>query len=108
MPSALNPLQHFHILNCRQDVTHRLLETDALLFDQLHGGGSGDGLGHRGNAEHRVERHGFGLVDRPSSEGATVDDTAIVSGERHDARNETRIDRLPQDFIDRHCRVGLL
>ena len=54
------------------------------------------------------ERHGFGLVDRPSSEGATVDDTAIVSGERHDARNETRIDRLPQDFIDRHCRVGLL
>ncbi len=102
---GIESLQHLHILDHRQYVAHRLLEADAALLDQLHGRGAGDGLGHRRDAEHRVERHRFGLVDRPSSERALIEDAAIVGGQRDDARNETRFDRLPEDFINDHCRL---
>ena len=51
------------------------------------------------------ERHRFGLVDRPSSERALIEDAAIVGGQRDEARNEARFDRLIEDFINDHGRL---
>ena len=73
------------------------------MFDQLHGRGAGDGLGHRGNSEHKIERHWLRLVDLPPTESAFVEDAAIVGCQRNDAGNETRIDRFPEDVINSHC-----
>ena len=70
---------------------------------QLHGRRAGNGLGHRRNAIHRVERHGFGLIDRSYSESAFVNEAVIIGGERDDPWNEARFDRLPQDFVYSRC-----
>src|SRR4029077_5527389 len=92
---SIEPLQHFHILDQRQYFTDWLLETDVALFDQLHGCRACDGLGHRRNAKHRVERHWFRLVDRTPSERAFVNNAAIVGRDRDQTRNETRFYWLP-------------
>jgi hypothetical protein len=34
---SIQALKYFRILDHRQDVTHRLLETETTLFNQLHG-----------------------------------------------------------------------
>jgi hypothetical protein len=104
---GIEAVEHLYVADNRQHVAHRLVETDAPLLDELHGGGAGDGLGHRGDAKHRIGRHRFGLVDRPHAEGSLVEDAAIVGHKRHDTGNEIGFDRFAEGLVEIERRARL-
>ena len=83
-----------------QHLADRGLERELALLDELHGGRRRDRLGHRGDPEHAVGRHGVVLGQVALAERALVDHLFAVRGDRDHAGNFLGLALLPQDLID--------
>src|SRR5262252_5387435 len=89
---GIETLENLHVSDHWQHLAHRLVETDAAAFDELHRRGCRYRLRHRSDAKYRVRGHAIWLVDRPAAESAFVKDALVVGSERRDPRNRTRLD----------------
>jgi hypothetical protein len=97
---GVKALEHLRRGEVGQDLADRRVERELALFDQLHGGRAGDGLGHRGDPEHAVGRHGIVLGQVAFAERALVDHLFAVCGHGDDAGNFPRVAFLAQHLID--------
>ena len=93
-------LQHLRGGEAGQVGGNGAIERQPALFDQLHGGGGGDGLGHGGEPHHAVRRHRRlgGAVG--GAEGALIEDAAGIAGEGDHAGDRARGDGVLQQGID--------
>ena len=69
----------------RIDIRHRSVQRKLALFDKLQRGHRSDRLDHRGDAKHRIARHGRLGVKAAAAENALVDDVIVGRGQCHDA-----------------------
>ena len=79
---AVERFEDHELREFRQIFFHRVFDRKAVLLDELHGGGRGDGFGHRRDAEHRIELQRTAGVDIGDAECALIDDALAVG--RHD------------------------
>src|SRR5207244_13279276 len=78
----------------------RCVERELALLDQLHRAGRRDRLGHRGDPEHAVDRHGVVFGQVASAVRALIDYLLAVGGHCDYARNLLGVAFLPQELID--------
>ena len=102
---AVERLEHHELGEFRQIFFHRVLDREAVLLDELHRGGRGDGLGHRRDAEQRVELQRPAGIDVGDAERATIDDALAVGRHDHHAGHVLALDRAAHRIVD---GLGLL
>src|SRR6185295_14275432 len=90
---------HPDLVERRVDLGGRRVEAELALLYLLHRGGAGQRLGHRGDPDHRVERHRRVLIERALAEGAFVDRPARRRRHGDDAWDVTRVHAALQHFI---------
>jgi hypothetical protein len=88
-----------------QQFADRLIQRQLTLLDQLHAGGSGYRLGHRGDPEHAIGGHRVILAEVTLAERALVDGLASGGRHRNDAGNLLGVAFLAQQLVD--LRLGL-
>ena len=89
-----------------QQLAHGLLEVEPALLDQLHAGGRGHRLGHRGDPEHAVRRDVRAAVHVLPAKRALVDDALVGGAERDHMRHQLRIHRAAERVVDRRERAA--
>ena len=70
---GIEALEHLRRGEIGQHLADRRVERELALFDQLHGGGGRNRLGHRGDPEHAVCGHAGGFGQVAFSEGPLID-----------------------------------
>jgi hypothetical protein len=96
----VEPLEYLRRAERGVDVRHRLLELELALLDELHRRDRRDRLGHRGDAEHGIERHVRALPELANTEGILVEEPLVGGDHRDDAGHFLRIDRLLEHRVD--------
>ena len=97
---GIETFEHLRRGEIRQHLADRLVERELALLDQLHAGGRRDRLGHRGDPEHAVQRHGVVLGQVAFAERALVDHLFAVGGHCDHAGNFLGVAFLAQHLID--------
>ena len=98
-------LEHLRRVQRRlADIRHRRIEVEPALLDQLHRRDRGDRLGHRGDAEHGIQRHRRAVRDIAPSERAFIERPGLARGHRDDPRHLARLDRAAQRRVDLRLR----
>ena len=99
--AGIEALQNLHLGKFRHPFAGGRFEIELALLDQLHGGGARDGLGHRGDPDDGIERHGLRLAERAHAMGTLVEDGAIAPGRHGDhARHVAQLTGLAEQGID--------
>jgi hypothetical protein len=86
--------QHPRRRQLGQPLHHRVVQRQPAFVDEHHGGGDGDGFGHRGDAEQGVALHRQLGFDVAVAELVDLQDLAVAPNERHDAGQEAGVDRV--------------
>ena len=99
LASGIEAFQYLRRGQLRQQPGDRPVERELALLDELHRGGRGDRLGHRGDPEHRVGSHHGALGQHATAKRALIDHA--VARRRHcdDTRNVAALDRGSKNFI---------
>ena len=84
----------------REIPLHGIVQADAALLHKLHGGNRGDGLGHRGKPEQRIELQGASLGNVGHPERALIDDTVAIGGHGDDPGDLLALDGRAQRLVD--------
>ena len=98
-------LEHLELGELRQIFLRRIVERHLALLDELHGGYRGDRLGHRSDAEQRIELQRTSLADVGQPERALIDDAIAIGRHGDDAGDLLALDRAAQRGVD---GLGLL
>ena len=97
---GIEAFEHLRRGEIRQHLADRRVERELALLDQLHAGGGGDRLGHRGDPEHAVGRHGVVLGQVAFAERALIDHFLARRGHGDHAGNLLGVAFLTQHLID--------
>ena len=79
-------LQHLHAREFRRPLGDRVVQLQPALLHQHEGQDRGQGLGHGGDAEHRVPGHGLVGGDVALAQGVELDDLALAPDQGDEAR----------------------
>ena len=103
---GVEPGEHLRRRQRRVDIGQLAVEQELAAFDQLHRRDAGDRLGHRGDAEHRVELHRRSGGEAADAERALVEDAPGIGRHRDDARHLAAFGGLAQYRVDpsRHAK----
>ena len=104
---GVEAIEHLRRAERRLDIRHRRVQRQLVLLDELQRRHRRNQLHHRGDAKHRVTRHG-GPVAEPALAENTLIENAMVGGRQgHDSRHFSRSRRGAEHRIDLGKRFGL-
>ena len=107
-PEASNPSRTCGDCSSGRMLADRLVELQLALLDELHGRGRGHGLGHRGDPEDRVERHGRALRRCCACRTRPRRGSLVGRRQRHDAGHLAGLGRVAEHLVDRGRAVSAL
>src|SRR6185369_10466851 len=93
-------------LECRDVFRNRIGEKEFAFFFEHHHRNGGDGLGHRGDAENRVDLHGPAALDVLESTGVHVHDFSVACHERYDTTDFMAIDVVLHPLVQAVDTLG--
>ena len=93
-------LRHLQLRKGRQILTHRIAQHQLPALRQLQHRQGGDGLGHRVDAEDRIQRHGRARLRVLQTERLMHNEAAMAGDQQHHTGNATQLSLVLQML---HC-----
>ena len=104
---GVEAVEHLRRVDRGLDVGHRRIERKLVLLDELQRGHRRNHLHHRGDAKHRVTRHGGAFAEPALAENPLIEEAMVGCRQGHDSRYFSRARRCAEHRIDLGKRFGL-
>ena len=106
---AVEAIEHLRRADRGFDIGHRRVQRQLVLLDELQRGHRRNQLHHRGDAKHRVARHGGAVAEPALAENPLIEDAMVGRRQGHYSRHFSRARRGAEHRIDlgNRFRLGL-
>ena len=108
-PGVVEALEDLEVAQLGQTPPERLVERQPALLDELEGRDRRHRLGHGGDPEDRVQRHGCVLTEPALAKRALVAHAPAVPSQRDDAGHLAGLNRTSEHpvHVQRNCHLLL-
>ena len=104
---GVETVEHLRRAERGLDVRHRRVQRQLVLLDELQRRHRRNQLHHRGDAKHRVTRHGGPVAEPALAENTLIENAMVGRRQGHDSRHFSRSRRGAEHRIDLGKRFGL-